>query len=282
MPATYTPIRYPGGKSKLYPTVYEVLNINGFIGKTYAEAFAGGAGLAMKLLLKGDVSRILINDLDRAIFCIWKAVVWQPEEMCSFIDSSGPTIEEWLFYRDVYREQDNASDSELAKAAFFLNRTNVSGIIKGGVIGGLDQKGSYKIDARYGKDNLKKKIRSIASHADSIEVTNLDAEDFIEILDADSTFAYFDPPYVQKGPGLYENAFDEEKHGSLAKKISECKCKWLVTYDVNDLIEELYSGFNIDEIKIRYSAHSSRLGREKIIIGPGVKVPTLEKETNQL
>ena len=276
MPATYTPIRYPGGKSKLYPIIYRVIEENGLIGRTYAEAFAGGAGVAMKLLLKGDVSKVLINDFDRAIFCLWKAIVYQPEEMCSFIDSSGPTIDEWLSHRDTYCEQDMASDLDLAKATFFLNRTNVSGIIKGGVIGGLDQSGPYKIDARFGKETLKNKIRSIAKHANSIEVTNLDAEDFIETLEADETFAYFDPPYVQKGPELYENSFDERKHKSLAKKISECKCKWLVTYDTNDLIESLYSNFDINEIDIRYSAYSSRIGREKIIVGPNVKAKALK------
>lgn len=272
MPVTYTPIRYPGGKSKLYPTVRQIIEDNGLLGCTYAEAFAGGAGVAMKLLLKNDVARVLINDLDRAVYCMWKAIVEQPEEMCSFIDASGPTIDEWRVHRETYRNQDEAADLDLAKAAFFLNRTNVSGIIKGGVIGGIDQEGTYKIGARFGKEDLKRKIHEIAKHADSIAVTNLDAEDFIATLDTDDTFAYFDPPYVQKGPGLYENSFDEEKHRSLAEKISECGCKWMVTYDSNALVESLYGAYDTDEIDIRYSAHSANVGREKIIAGPGVDI----------
>ncbi len=272
MPVTYTPIRYPGGKSKLYPAVRQIIEDNGLAGCTYAEAFAGGAGVAMKLLLKGDVSRVLINDLDRAVYCMWKAIVEHPEEMCRFIDDSGPTIDEWHVHRETYRNQNEASDLDLAKAAFFLNRTNVSGIIKGGVIGGLDQEGTYKIGARFGKDDLKRKIREIAKRSGSIKITNLDAEDFIETLEADDTFAYFDPPYVQKGPGLYKNSFDEEKHRSLAGKISGCACKWMVTYDANALVEDLYSAYDMDEIDIRYSAHSTSIGREKVIAGPGVDI----------
>ncbi|MEF2672879.1 DNA adenine methylase, partial [Adlercreutzia sp.] len=123
MPVTYTPIRYPGGKSKLYPTVRRIIEKNDLLSCTYAEAFAGGAGVAMKLLLKGDVARVLINDLDRAVYCIWKAIVEQPEQMCSFIDASGPTIDEWYAHRETYQNQNEASDLDLAKAAFFLNRT---------------------------------------------------------------------------------------------------------------------------------------------------------------
>lgn len=275
MPATYTPIRYPGGKSKLYPTVKKILDVNGLMGCAYAEAFAGGAGLAMKLLLKGDVSSVLINDLDRAVYCMWEAIVRSPEVICDFIDQCGPSVEEWFVYRDIYRNQSKVSDLELAKAAFFLNRTNVSGIMKGGVIGGTEQRGAYKIDARFGKENLKHKIRNIASRSDSIKITNLDAEDFIATLSADNTFAYFDPPYVQKGPGLYKNSFDEEKHRSLAKRISSCKCKWLVTYDKDDLIEGLYCDYDVSEIDIRYSAHVSKVGREKIIAGPGLKIASV-------
>lgn len=275
MPATYTPLRYPGGKSKLYPTVKKIIEENDLIGCTYAEAFAGGAGLAIKLLIKGDVSRVLINDLDRAIYCIWKTIVECPKELCDFIDASGPTIDEWYTHRDTYLNQEKASDLELAKAAFFLNRTNVSGIIKGGVIGGIKQDGPYKIDARFGKANLKKKICNIAKYADNIVVTNLDAEDFIKTLNAEETFAYFDPPYVQKGPGLYKNSFTEEKHRSLAKRISECKCKWLVTYDANDLIEMLYNDFEKDDINIRYSAHTAKIGCEKIIACPEISLAFL-------
>lgn len=281
MPATYTPIRYPGGKTKLYPLVKKIIGSNDLFGCTYAEAFAGGAGLAMKLLLKGDVSRILLNDLDRAVYCMWKVIVEQPEEMCEFIDSCGPTIDEWHIQREFYRNQDSVSDSCLGKAAFFLNRTNVSGIIKGGVIGGLEQQGNYLIDARFGKADLKRKIRSIAKYRDAITLTNLDAEDFIDQLQEDGVFAYFDPPYVKKGPGLYENSFDETKHRSLAEKIATCPCSWIVTYDANQLVEDIYSSFVMDEFDIQYSAHSACIGREKLIVGPGLKINFLKKEAER-
>ncbi len=272
MATTYTPIRYPGGKTKLYPEIRAILEMNDLLGHPYAELFAGGAGLAVKLLLKGDVSSIVINDYDRAVYCMWDAIVNHAEEMCEFIDSAVLDIETWKKVRDMYQNHDGVGDFELGKAAFYLNRTNVSGILSGGVIGGLEQTGNYKMDVRFNRKTLKKKIMDIAARRDDIEVTRLDAEDFIDDRMGDSElFAYLDPPYVQKGPGLYRSAFDEAKHRSLARKVGDARSKWVVTYDADDLIDDIYGNYERGDLEISYTANVKTVGKEKIILGPGLK-----------
>ena len=274
MATTYTPIRYPGGKTKLYPEIRAILEMNDLLGHPYAELFAGGAGLAIKLLLKGDVSSVVINDYDRAVYCMWDAIVNHAEEMCEFIDSAVLDIETWKKVRDMYQNHDGVGDFELGKAAFYLNRTNVSGILSGGVIGGLEQTGNYKMDVRFNRKTLKKKIMDIAARRDDIEVTRLDAEDFIDDRMGDSElFAYLDPPYVQKGPGLYRSAFDEAKHRSLARKVGDARSKWVVTYDADDLIDDIYGNYERGDLEISYTANVKTVGKEKIILGPGLKWP---------
>ena len=274
MATTYTPIRYPGGKTKLYPEIRAILEMNDLLGHPYAELFAGGAGLAIKLLLKGDVSSIVINDYDRAVYCMWDAIVNHAEEMCEFIDSAVLDIETWKKVRDMYQNHDGVGDFELGKAAFYLNRTNVSGILSGGVIGGLEQTGNYKMDVRFNRKTLKKKIMDIAARRDDIEVTRLDAEDFIDDRMGDSElFAYLDPPYVQKGPGLYRSAFDEAKHRSLARKVGDARSKWVVTYDADKLIDDIYGDYERGDLEISYTANVKTVGREKIILGPGLNWP---------
>lgn len=274
MATTYTPIRYPGGKTKLYPEIRAILEMNDLLGHPYAELFAGGAGLAIKLLLKGDVSSIVINDYDRAVYCMWDAIVNHAEEMCEFIDSAVLDIETWKKVRDMYQNHDGVGDFELGKAAFYLNRTNVSGILSGGVIGGLEQTGNYKMDVRFNRKTLKKKIMDIAARRDDIEVTRLDAEDFIDDRMGDSElFAYLDPPYVQKGPGLYRSAFDEAKHRSLARKVGDARSKWVVTYDADKLIDDIYGDYERGDLEISYTANVKTIGREKIILGPGLVWP---------
>lgn len=276
MPATYTPIRYPGGKTKIYPLVKKIIDDNGFRSYAYAEAFAGGAGLAMKLLLKGDVPSVIINDLDRAVYCMWDAIVNRSEDLCTFVSDVEVTVDEWKRHRETYRSQKDVDDFELGCAAFFLNRTNVSGILDGGVIGGMEQFGNFKIDARFSKPGLLAKIRAIGKRRDDIRIFNLDAETFIvDVLTREeSLFAYFDPPYVKKGPGLYRSSFDEDKHRSLAKAIQKCKFPWIATYDDDELIEKLY-GKNVREtFGIGYSAYRASRGKEKLILPPNVSYST--------
>lgn len=256
MPVTYTPIRYPGGKSKIYPLVDSIISGSGFDGCAYAEAYCGGAGLAMKLLLLGRVSRVILNDVDPAVYSMWDAIVNHPEELCEFIGSAELGIPEWKAQREIYLSSDSPS-LELGKAAFYLNRANRSGILRGGPIGGMSQRGKFGIDARFNRGPLCDKVRAIST----------------VLAGTDGLFANFDPPYVVKGPGLYENPYTEADHREAAEAIAACPFPWMVTYDNVPLITEIYSDFDRYLIDVGYSAASSKVGRELLIAGPGVTVP---------
>lgn len=281
MPATRTPLRFPGGKSKIYPFLVSLLEANRLRECTYAEAFCGGAGLAMKLLLQGDVSKVVLNDFDPAVYSIWDAVVYHPEELCSYIANVPLDMDHWYAAREVYRASGDPS-LELGKAAFFLNRTNRSGILTGGVIGGKAQSGIYKIDARFNRSTLCKKVLEISARSDDIELYNLDVLDFMDDVAptlGKSSLLYLDPPYVQKGPGLYENSFDDNDHRKLSQRIQSYDGNWMVTYDTDDLVDELYTSsddwaITVDEIRIGYSAAQSRnVATERLVLGPGLKLP---------
>ena len=281
MPITYTPLRFPGGKSKIYPFVISLIAANDLCGCTYAEAFCGGAGLAMKLLLQGDVSKVVLNDFDPAVYSIWNAIVNHPDELRMYIESVQLNMDEWERCREVYQSASEPS-LELGKAAFFLNRTNRSGSLTGGVSGGKAQTGTYKIDARFNRETLKAKVREISARSGDIELHNLDVLDFMDKVTpelGEHSLLYLDPPYVQKGPGLYENSFTDENHRVLASRIKQYARKWMVTYDNDDLIDELYTPaddwtITIDEIKVGYSAATTRnVATERLVLGPGVKMP---------
>lgn len=283
MPATYTPLRFPGGKSKIYPFVSSLIAANDLQGCTYAEAFCGGSGLAMKLLLKGDVSRVVLNDIDPAVFSIWDAIVNHSDELCDYIKTVPLDIEQWHICQKIYRSADKPS-LELGKAAFYLNRTNRSGILAAGVIGGKAQAGDYKLDARFNREPLCEKVRNISKRSTSIELHNLDVIDFIDIIAPtmdDLSLLYLDPPYVQKGPGLYENSFSDEDHRILSNKIKSYRGKWIVTYDIDDLVDKLYKpsenwNITVDKIAVGYSASNSRkVASERLILGPEIHMPEM-------
>ena len=130
------------------------------------------------------------------------------------------------------------------------------------------------MDARFNRKTLIAKIQRIEEYKDRIEVTNLDAEEFITRRLTDSElFAYLDPPYVQKGPGLYRSSFTNEKHRSLARKIGSAQSKWVVTYDADVLIKSIYNDYEQSNLEIGYSANLKTVGKEKIILGPGLIWP---------
>jgi len=268
----YTPLRYPGGKTKLFPLVSEIISINNLSNCTYIEPFAGGAGLALKLLLNGIVNKIVINDYDYAIYCIWDTILEQTEEMCEFIEDVPLTVSEWQRQREIYNNQDNHSKKEIGMATFFLNRTNISGVLKGGVIGGLSQEGNYKIDARFNRKTLIESIRTIADVKENIDLFSWNAKDFITqiIPNYQNCFVYFDPPYVKKGPFLYTNSFNENDHIQLEQVISTCPEKWIVTYDDCELIRNLYKDYYSESLSINYSVGKTKKGDEVIIYGQNV------------
>lgn len=276
MSRSYSPLRYPGGKTKLYELIKNILAVNNLLGGTYVEPFAGGAGLAIKLLLNKDVKRIVLNDIDPAVFCFWNVILNKTEEFCNAIDNADLTVTEWQRQREIFRQGNSGNEFEFAFSVFFLNRTNVSGILNGGVIGGKDQKGNYKIDARFNKENLKQRIKAIASRKRDIILYNLDAKKLISgnFLDGyKKVFVNFDPPYVNKGAQLYENSFDKTDHTELFECIDKFTKKWIVTYDIGDFIGELYNKFRCEQISVTYSAKRKTKKKEYMFFSKNLIVP---------
>ncbi|MEG0865624.1 MAG: DNA adenine methylase [Hafnia sp.] len=268
----YSPLRYPGGKSKLTAYVLEIMKLNALEGGTYVEPFAGGCAIAWYLLINKHVRKVYINDLDPAIHAFWHSVLYRTDELCSLIDSSIITMEVWHKQRGIYRS--NTSDLlKLGFATLFLNRTNRSGIIKAGVIGGKEQRGRYKIDCRFNKERIIEQIKSIAAMRDSIRLSNLDATHFIdEVLPVveGKVLVNIDPPYYIKGKGLYQNFFEHNDHYRLFESVKRITHPWIVTYDDTPEIRGIYSEFSPEPFGLTYTAQTKYKGAEVIIHSPDI------------
>ncbi len=261
----YTPLRYPGGKTKLAPLIKSIFKYNNLQGGTYIEPYSGGAGIAITLLLENFAEYIVINDLDPVIYTFWKVLVADASWLCSQIEQVQVTIDEWEKQRHINKNYLQYSDKEVAFSTFFLNRTNRSGIIQGGVIGGKNQVSKYKIDCRFNKTNLIERIERIAKQKDKITVYNMDAIELISAVDIqtpDKVLFYFDPPYYNKGQMLYKNSYTPDCHKKVADKIKELQVPWIVTYDDTLEIRSLYQKFLQEELMITYSAYKASKGAE--------------------
>lgn len=264
----------------------EIMRLNKLERGHYAEPFAGGCGLALSLLYSGLVAEIHINDLDPAIWAFWHSVLNNTDELIAKLLATPATLHEWHQQREVHRQQDATDTLSLGFSAFFLNRTNRSGIIKGGgVIGGLDQMGNYKIDCRYNAPELSKRIRRISRYNDRIHLTNLDAVHFLASCSnlPDNSLMFIDPPYFKKGPGLYTSFYQPEDHSILSKQVLKLKSPWIVTYDDVPQIRELYRSRRQFCFDINYSLQEKRIGTELLIASKGLKMPesTRDRQVNQ-
>lgn len=271
MPATQTPLRYPGGKTKYAGLFVDVLKANGIKDCTFVEVFAGGAGAAIKLLLTGHVQSLFLNDLDVAIYAFWRIVKEQPGGLISLIKRTRISMAEWHRQKAVYEAKDTRNLLALAFATFFLNRCNHSGIIEARPIGGMEQSGKYRLNARFNKQTSIAKIKAIAKHADSISVFNMDGIAFLQHLQenysARNCLIYFDPPYFQKGPDLYLNYFSYEDHLNLRNHILACPFSWVLSYDLHDEIMSLYEGhgYNLYCNRLRHTIAGNSITEELII-----------------
>ena len=238
----YSPLRYPGGKTRLAPFFKSLFYENKIVGCDYFELFAGGAGLALSLLFEEYVSTITINDYDRSIYAFWHSVKHENERFCAAIDSTPISVETWFEQRELQKNKNDINLFDLGFSTFYLNRTNVSGVIKGGLIGGIEQLGKYKMDARYNKYDLIKKIARIGVYKDRIAVENEDAIKFIKKIKSGS-FIYLDPPYVDKAKDLYMNYYGEREHRDISETLLNLPSDfyWLLSYDENALIHGLYN-----------------------------------------
>lgn len=274
----YSPLRYPGGKNKLARFIAEICNTNHVDGH-YVEPYAGGASVALYLLINNLVKEITINDFDKSIYAFWYSVINDTDILCHKIQHTNVTINNWKKQREIQKTK--VSEKNLTKLGFstlFLNRTNYSGIIDGGVIGGINQKGAYRLDCRFNKLEIVRRIRLIAQYKQRIHIKNLDAIDLIKKikLDKNSIF-YFDPPYYLKGPSLYMNAYKPDDHLLVSRWIQKIpNSHWIVSYDDTFEINKMYP----EEIRrIKYSllhtARNVRKGAEILFFSKNLVMPLL-------
>ncbi len=279
----YSPLRYPGGKNKLAKFIAKICADNQINGH-YVEPYAGGASVALYLLLENKVAEITINDFDRSVYAFWHSAIKNTKKFCELIQNTDITVENWRKAKEIQKNKEKAKLLDLGFSTFFLNRTNISGILDAGLIGGKAQNGKYKMDCRFNKKDLIKKIKAIAKQKKRIHLYNLDALDLIKKIELEyqntQTIFYFDPPYYLKGQSLYINYYKHEDHEEVSNAIKQIRnVHWIVSYDNTPEIKKIYKWVNAKkqkEYSLLHTALSAREGKEILFFSNNLTVPNIE------
>lgn len=271
-----SPLRYPGGKARITPFAAELLAAQRPVPRRYAEPFAGGAGSALCLLVGEYVDHIHINDLNPGIAAFWRCVFNQTKRFIRLVENAEISVDAWHSAREIYLSPRRQTDLELGFATFFLNRCNRSGILTARPIGGLDQTGRWKIDARFNRDELAERIAYVGSYRRRVHLTEFDARDFLKTLRQyrRELLVYVDPPYLAQGDRLYLDRLDTEDHSDLADQLSQSPLKWFLTYDSDArVVDELYVDFRCAEFDISHNAQVNHTGSEFVVFSDNLAVP---------
>lgn len=274
----YTPLRYPGGKARFAPLITNLIKENQLLGGHYLELYAGGAGIALDLLFSEAVSHIHINDIDPAIYKFWEATISDTENMLKLLFDTPINMKQWAYWRDVMNGKIECSDTEIGFATLFMNRTNRSGILKAGVIGGKHQNGIYKLDARFDKNKIAQRIKKIALYSDKISIYKMDALKLLNSCKAilpKKSLIYLDPPYYVKGKGLYRNYYTHDDHLEIAKTLQSksFRYNWVLTYDHSPEILEMYKSCKSNLYTLYYTAQRRYAGEEVMFFSDRINIP---------
>ncbi|MEI6832023.1 MAG: DNA adenine methylase [Candidatus Omnitrophota bacterium] len=277
----FSPLRYPGGKTRLSSFLEKA--IEKYFSENekiiLVEPYAGGAGASLKLLFSSKVDKIIINDIDKAIFSFWKIAVSDTDFLINRIREININITEWKKQKEIYSNP-SSTTKELAFATLFLNRTNRSGIIEGGPIGGMDQSGFWNVKSRFTKNTIIKRLGKIKEFRDKISIRNLDGIVLLKLMEKNKKknnyFIFLDPPYYQKGKSLYFNHYIDKDHKRLLRFLKKSSLKWVMTYDDVPYIQKLYDKFRKIKFVINHSAFEARQGKEVLIFSDNVAKPTMQ------
>lgn len=261
-----SPLRYPGSKRRLAGLVKEIFALNDVRPELVVEPFAGGASVALQLMADGYVGGVGFADRDPLIAAFWKAVFFDTDWLTGQIETIEISVDRWKQFKLL----EPADDRDRALKCLFLNRTSFSGILapSAGPIGGMQQKSAYKIDCRFPRATLIRRIEQIARLADKVAfVWNLSWVRTLSLVAQMaaagtlpvSTAFYFDPPFFDKADRLYSYYFKNTEHRRFRDHVTRLHEPWIMSYDSADKAEQLYhqGAANGSTIHSLYSATGS-------------------------
>ncbi|WP_026678200.1 DNA adenine methylase [Fictibacillus gelatini] len=232
-----SPLIWFGGKAMLAEKIIELMPSH----SCYVEPFGGAAHvMAVKTPSKVDVYNDINGDVVNFLMVLRKDPD-RLEDACSSLPYSRFLFETWqneLF--ENRRSEGTMNDFERAVKFFYVNRCGING-------GGLNHKSGWKHSVHHNTpavyQSICKRMKDFGERMRSVFIECRDFRYIIKTYDGPETLFYIDPPYVGC-ESRYTGKFSEKDHRELAELLCNIKGKAIVSYYADDLVNQLYYGWN--------------------------------------
>ena len=264
-----TPLRYPGGKSKAIKTLSPWFPQRV---SEYREPFIGGGSVAINFTKSNPDVPVWINDLYVPLYNFWIQLRDRGEELSERVreekqrtldegDKDKVTASAKELFNKYKAEIDTYDNFEKAVAFFVMNKCSFSGLTENSTFSQTASNSNFSL---VGADKLAQ-FSELIKHW---KITNIDYSEVMKAHGSGNTFVFLDPPYDIKD-FLYGKNREMHKsfdHDRFADDVYNCVHKFMITYNVNDRLMELYKNYNLKEWKLRYSmAHRGDKGTDENI-----------------
>ena len=241
-------IPYYGGKYQLSKVLVPMIPKH----KRYIEVFAGGLSMYFR---KVNAKLSIVNDFDNDIANLYHVICEDFEafkEYCRMIPKSRHLLYNFRLELNDKHIGEFPNYKRAAKYYYIIMNT-----FNNNFFCPMSKEDDWDTDVldfiHYGR---KKLLHTVIENLDFRELHKR-----YPVKDGD--FWYYDPPYIKAGErsDYYFHSFKKEDHEELAelvKEVDKAGANFMVSYDDRDIVMELYNGFLINKIPVKYSGQTQK------------------------
>ena len=215
----------------------------------YIEVFGGGAAV---LFSKDKHAPFEVyNDADSQLVNLFRCVKFHRNELQREIST-------YVNSREVFEDIKSLINirglTDIQRAAMFFIQTKISY--------GADRR-SYGCNVKkISPDNLEEFEKRLKA-GKGVIIEHKDFENLISVYDRSNSLFYCDPPY-HKTERFYDVPFKDEDHLRLNASLKAIKGRFILSYNDDEFVRELYKDYNIIPVE-RQNNMSSGVFKEVII-----------------
>ena len=269
-----TPLRYPGGKSRVAKDF--IPRFPSDIGE-FREPFLGGGSVALLFTQMYPDVPVWVNDKYVYLYNFWVHLQKDGKKLSDDLvsiktDNSTEDKAKELFKdaKDKIHKEDSYTQAVLF---WVLNKCSYSG---------LTENSSFSATASRQNFTTKgaRNLQNISNLIGNWKITNLDYSEVMR-QNGNDVFLFLDPPY-KIGTYLYGSNAELHKnfkHEEFYEACALCKHDWFVTYNNDDDLKQLYRNFHQEEFKITYGMKhrpDNKLKKELLVCNYDINATPLE------